>query len=237
MRQVPPWRRAYFFLCGQEKVAKKKATPGSVPAAPVPCATRTSRGLRNSGLRPSDSARPFSAKPCVARHLPRGPENSWGLRGCRVRFDFCPFLAVDRNRPCSRLPVEPRRRSAPLRGAEQRRRAGGSWLALSEPQASSCETPGSTSSARDRAQPDADPGVAFSLATFFWRSKRKYARASGAETNASEERSPPKINLDNPLIILHAGEIPLRQHRSFVQHGHFPAQLLDKRHVMLDHHQ
>ena len=27
---VPPWRRAYFFLLRQEKVAKKKATPGSV---------------------------------------------------------------------------------------------------------------------------------------------------------------------------------------------------------------
>jgi hypothetical protein len=25
----------------------------------------------------------------------------------------------------------------------------------------------------------ADPGVAFSLATFFWRSKRKYARQQG----------------------------------------------------------
>ena len=37
---VPPCWRAYFFLLRQEKVAKKKATPGSAPAAPVPCATR-----------------------------------------------------------------------------------------------------------------------------------------------------------------------------------------------------
>ena len=67
--------RAYFFLFGQEKVAKKKATPRSAPAARVPCATRRWRGLRNSGLCPSDSARPLSANACVARRLPRGPAN------------------------------------------------------------------------------------------------------------------------------------------------------------------
>jgi hypothetical protein len=32
-------------------------------------------------------------------------------------------------------------------------------------------------------------GLAFSLATFFWRSKRKYARASGAETSGQSNRS------------------------------------------------
>jgi len=45
----PPCGRAYFFLLRQEKVAKKKATPGSAPATRVPCATRLKRGLRNSG--------------------------------------------------------------------------------------------------------------------------------------------------------------------------------------------
>ena len=28
---VPPCWRAYFLLCGQKKVAKEKATPGSAP--------------------------------------------------------------------------------------------------------------------------------------------------------------------------------------------------------------
>ena len=46
----------YFFLCRQEKVTKKKATPVRCPCG-VPCAARPSGWLRNSPLRGSDSAR------------------------------------------------------------------------------------------------------------------------------------------------------------------------------------
>ena len=67
----------------KKKVAKEEGDPGSVPAAPVPCATRCWRGLRNSGLRPSDSPRPFPASPCVARHLPRGPKSVAARLTCR----------------------------------------------------------------------------------------------------------------------------------------------------------
>ena len=45
MLGFPPCWRAYFLLCGQKKVAKEKATPGSVPALPVPCATRNAGRL------------------------------------------------------------------------------------------------------------------------------------------------------------------------------------------------
>jgi hypothetical protein len=41
----PPCGRAYFLLLRQKKVAKEKATPGSAPAARVPCATRPSGRL------------------------------------------------------------------------------------------------------------------------------------------------------------------------------------------------
>ena len=61
-RGVPPCWRAYFLLLRQKKVAKEKATPGSVPAAPVPCATRDWRGLRNSGFALRQSS-PFSRQP------------------------------------------------------------------------------------------------------------------------------------------------------------------------------
>ncbi|MBS1145138.1 MAG: hypothetical protein H6R14_2544 [Proteobacteria bacterium] len=75
---------------------------------------------------------------------------------------------------------------APVEGAEQPRGAGSFRLALSEPKASSGKPPGPPSSARYRAKPGAAPGVAFSLATFFWRSKRKYARRSAAKPSVSE---------------------------------------------------
>jgi len=56
--------RAYFLLLRQKKVAKEKATPGSAPAARVPCATRQSGrlaklafGSDNASRQPPDSLR------------------------------------------------------------------------------------------------------------------------------------------------------------------------------------
>jgi hypothetical protein len=76
----------------------------------------------------------------------------------------------------------------PLGGAEQRRVVGGRRLALFEPQASLASRP-TTLVAQGTGAAGTDPGVAFSLATFFLPSKRKYARASGAETCASEKHA------------------------------------------------
>jgi hypothetical protein len=80
--------------------------------------------------------------------------------------------------------------SGPLRGAEQRRGAGGFRLALSEPQASLASRPDHRV-AQGTGVAGTDPGVAFSLATFFWRSKRKYARASSAENTAKRSQKTP----------------------------------------------
>jgi hypothetical protein len=66
----------------------------------------------------------------------------------------------------------------PVEGAEQRRKAGGSRLALSEPQASLASRP-AFRVAQGTGNAGAALGVAFSLATFFWRSKRKYAHQQG----------------------------------------------------------
>ena len=181
---IPPCGRAYFLLYGQKKVAKEKATPGSVSGcAGFPALLETPGGCATRGCAPqtvlADCPRHF----CVARHLPRGPVNHPGLRGCRQIFDFRPVWAVDRNRSFFRLPVEPRRLSGPLGGAEQRRVVGVSRLALFEPQASLASRP-TTRVAQGTGAAGTDPGVAFSLATFFLPSKRKYARASSAEPQA-----------------------------------------------------
>ena len=75
----------------------------------------------------------------------------------------------------------------PLDGAEQRRSAGGSWLALFEPKASLASRALSDAKHREEVllgcpafrvaqgtgAAGTDPGGAFSLLTFFWRSKRK----------------------------------------------------------------
>jgi len=142
-----PCGASYFLLLRQKKVSKEKATLGRCRLHRFPALLGLLGGWLNS---PAAQTTPAEGpqQPCVARHLSRGPVNHPGLRGCS-EFDFCPFLAVDRNRPFPHLLVVPRRLSGPLRGAEQRRRAGGSRLALSEPQASSCEPPGLPSSARN----------------------------------------------------------------------------------------
>ncbi len=82
----------------------------------------------------------------------------------------------------------------PLRGAEQRRRSGGSRLALSEARrAEFSQPPGPSSSARDRAQPGADLGVAFFLATFSWP-PRKSTPARQARKTAPKKPNSPTCN-------------------------------------------
>jgi len=82
----------------------------------------------------------------------------------------------------------------PLRGAEQRRRSGGSRLALSEPRSGEfSQPPGPASSARDRAQPGADLGVAFFLATFSWP-PRKSTPARQARKTAPKKPNSPTTN-------------------------------------------
>ena len=73
----------------------------------------------------------------------------------------------------------------PLKGAEQRRNAGGSRRALFEAHRAELRSRPAFRVAQGIPEGDTDPGVTFSLATFFWANKRKYARAASAENNAS----------------------------------------------------
>jgi len=180
-------RASHFLLLRQKKVSKEKATPGyAVGCADSPALLETGGGCGTRAT-PSDSPRPFSAGLSVALRFTRGP----GKASPRNPQDS--FLAVFPSRPqeAGISWAEPSRRDdfrVPMRGAEQHRRAGGSRLALFEPQASSGKPPGPTSSARN--PKGADLGVAFSLATFFWRSKRKYARPQGGTQRLNKPLSP-----------------------------------------------
>jgi hypothetical protein len=175
---VPPCWRAYFFLLRQEKVAKKKATPGSAPASPVPCATRHWRGLRNSGFALRQSSPFFRQHLRCSAPLMGTPKGVSSLTGSQ-KTGHCGRLEKAQ-KPTVSTPVGREWFTrVPMRGAEQRRNVGGLRRGLSEGVARVPQPPDVSSSARDRATPGADPGVAFSLATFFWRSKRKYARQQG----------------------------------------------------------
>jgi hypothetical protein len=143
--------RAYFLFGGKKKVAKEKATPGSAPRCagspallgvgggcgtrpcgpqtvlalfpPTPALLGASQGARvnQSGLNRSRCHGPRPCR-CRASGNPLGP---WGPAGVGT---------TDGGR--AKTPF-----GAPLRGAEQRRLAGGLRLALSEPQASLARRP------------------------------------------------------------------------------------------------
>jgi hypothetical protein len=171
----PCWR-AYFLLLRQKKVAKEKATPGcAVGYANFPALLEGPGGCGTRGDAPqtvlAESPRPLS----VARRCTRGPKNVALLTDSQISdFYGQPGKKEKNESRCPRTDALP----GPLRGAKQRRGAGGSRLALSEPQASFASRPAHRV-AQGTGVAGTDPGVAFSLATFFWPRKRKYARPQG----------------------------------------------------------
>src|SRR5574343_282752 len=88
--------RAYFLLLRQKKVAKEKATPGSAPASPVPCATRQAGRLRNSGLRPSNSPRRLPPAYLRCSAPLKGPGKPSGSTVDSV-FQIWAFFPADRS--------------------------------------------------------------------------------------------------------------------------------------------
>ena len=154
----PPLTGVLLSSCvAKKKVSKEEGDPGSVPAAPVPCATRNAGRLRNSGLRPSNSARRLPPAFLRCSAPPKGPGKPSGVEtgvatmsaGAKVEIlIFALFSGSTATGHITGCQSSRDAFRAPLRGAEQRRWAGGSRLALFEPQASSGKPPGLPSSAR-----------------------------------------------------------------------------------------
>ena len=177
--------RLTFFLRRQEESKQRRRRPWvGAGLRPVPCATRQAGRLRNSGLRPSNSPRRLPPAFLRCSAPPKGPgKPSVAGEGF---FDFghffgptVAFLFSDAARSRNAFRV-------PLRGAEQRRRAGGLRRGLFEGRSPEFRSRPACRVAQGTGVAGADPGVAFSLATFFWRSKRKYARQQGGNPSLSK---------------------------------------------------
>jgi len=135
----PPGGRAYFFLLRQEKVAKKKATPGcAVGYADFPARLAAGGGC---------GTRAYGPQTVLALYPPAAPllgAAHGGVKGvaARTTSDFFSASVDSRKKPNhSFLTSIPDAIPGPLGGAEQRRRAGGCRFALSEPQASLANRP------------------------------------------------------------------------------------------------
>ena len=131
--------RAYFLLLRQKKVAKEKATPGyAVGVADCPALLAVGGGC---GTRPCGPQTVLALFPPAAPLLGAAHGDSKSVAGQAASFfiEYCGRprkTAKNRSRCLSSDAF-----GVPLRGAEQRRRAGGLRLALSEPQASLASRP------------------------------------------------------------------------------------------------
>ena len=213
---VPPCWRAYFLLLRQKKVAKEKATPGAAPFGFLALLGRPGGLLNSPAAQTTQADCPRPA--CVAQRLPRGPQRrpcstdvtqETGFHGQPEKMaknEICFLLppapppSLPRKRESrmldSRLrgsdgaPASPRIVSpGPLRGAEQRRKAGSSRRGLSEGRSPEFRSRPACRVAQGTGNAGTDPGVAFSLATFFWPHKRKYARQQGGNPCQSNKNS------------------------------------------------
>ena len=183
---VPPCGRAYFFLLRQEKVAKKKATPGSAPGyarslallgspgtprvLPRAASHRSGRGLLNSPAAQTTQAEgPRPA--CVAQRLSWGPKSVTERWLCprKKRSVFCGQLlekAKNRFHRFSRGALP-----GPLGGAEQRRSAGGLRRALFEGRSPELRSRPAFRVAQGTPEGGADPGSPFLCLLSFGEAK------------------------------------------------------------------
>ena len=161
-----------FFLSCQEEVPKKKARPLRRPATPgsLRCSAATGGcGTRTFG--PQTVLALFPVASCAARRRKGLIENQTEIGR---QWRHVPFGVLF-------LPP----RAAPSNGVGPG--AVGEDCLRAKPEFRS--RPAARVAQGSRHSRPRDAGGAFSLATFFWRPKRKYARASGAEHSASKTQS------------------------------------------------
>ena len=148
--EVPRLRRVLLSFASPKESKQRKGDPGSVPASRVPCATRFGRGLRNSGLKPLKQCSPIFRPSLRCSAPPKGPgKPSVAERGVATMsagakveiLIFALFSGSTATGQFFQLWLSRDAFRAPLRGAEQRRNAGGFRLAMFEPQASLASRP------------------------------------------------------------------------------------------------
>ncbi len=219
LRQGSALRAGVLSSCfAKKKVAKEEGDPrlrGRLRR--LPCATRRAGRLRNSALRASDSPRAFSASSCVARRSTWGPGKASRNDGsAQEKNKKGVFLAVDRWKQAKTiLSGSAAAFFLPLRGAEQRRLAGGFRRALFEGRSPELRSrPALRVAQGSRRSRPRSLGSPSSLATFFWRSKRKYARAASAEPNGSASATSRLANAEPNRQTRNTSSVAATKHHS-----------------------
>jgi hypothetical protein len=180
-------RASVLSFASPKESSQRKGDPGLRGwLRQLPCATRNRRGLRNSGCALRQSS-PFFRRFLRCSALHTGPEKRRAPKP-RPRSGMLRSTAKKAKNPS---PSWPRAPLGPLRGAEQRRNAGGLRFAMFEPQASSGKPPGVSSSARNRRSRHRPRGRLFFA--YFLLAKQKKVRRPQAEHPRQTRRNPKPI--------------------------------------------
>ena len=166
----------------QKKVSKEKATLGRRPLRGFPALLDAGGGC---GTRPCGPQTVLALLPPTSALLGASQGARKNIRAQPTNFDFGHFFGSTVAFQFSSCCPSPDAFRVPLRGAEQRSgwRKKGEDCLRAKPE---FRSPRQRRVAQGTGAAGADLGVAFFLATFSWRSKKKYARASSAENTASE---------------------------------------------------
>jgi hypothetical protein len=197
--------RAYFLLLRQKKVAKEKATPGyAVGCADSPALLAAGGGC---GTRPCGPQTVLALFPPAAPLLgaSHGDPKSVSDQPASDSFD-CSC------RPRKKPGIDFRRFSpdafgVPLRGAEQRRRAGGLRLALSEPQASLASRPARRVAQGTGRSPAPTQGSPFLCLLSFGEAKES---KTPSRRNPQVQKSPTPAGQARKPVLLLQPPIPTR---------------------------
>ena len=185
-------RASHFLLLRQKKVSKEKATPGyAVGCADFPALLATGGGC---GTRPSGPQTVLALFPPAAPLLgaSHGDPKSVPEPAVTQFFDCCGRLRKNPKNHSSQS--SPDVFPGPLRGGEQRRRAGGLRLALFEPQASLASRPACRVAQGTGRSPAPTQGRLF-FAYFLLAKQKKVRRAASAKPNASPKNPPNKTEI------------------------------------------
>ena len=168
--------RLTFFCFAKRKVSKEKATLGRRRLRRSPALLGRPGGCGTRGFAPQTVLAESPRPACVAQRLSGGPEKRPGSGSCPECYG--------RAKKMPKIEI-PQFGHGWFTGPLGRRRAtqvlADKGRGLSEARRAEFRSPRQHRVAQGTGAAGADPGVAFSLATFFWRSKRKYARAASAE--------------------------------------------------------
>jgi hypothetical protein len=184
-REGSALRAGVLSFASPKESSQRKGDPW-VGALRVPCATRQARGLRNSGYALKQCSPFFRASLRCSAPL-KGARKASRLDQYGQKLHCCgrPAKKAKNETPTLVTDVLP----GPLKGAEQRRSAGGFWLALSEPQASLASLP-AFRVAQGIPAGDTAPGSP-SFCLLFLGEARKSEAPSKAEPQANRSHKTP----------------------------------------------